>query len=139
MDFRGTKALLEQGLVEEDTVIRNIIDLPCLYAIFREEDEILCMDTEYKLDSEIYRILPVFSNLDLATEAKKQFPGTEVHNIGYWDNFLHGMSYCLEVEDMDYVGLDVMVDVETSELVGLLMGKSMLETIIDKYIEEHDD
>ncbi len=121
MDFRFIQEELNNGVVNKDEVIEQILNLPCLYIILKGQSEAFCLDVYSQYDNKEIKIPLVYSNLEIAMEAIKEFDIPSCWNLMQWIEIREGLKYCLDLKNIEGMAID-----------SLPMGDKLNGLIIDK-------
>jgi hypothetical protein len=127
MDFRAASDLLEQGQVTQDEITRQILTLPCIYAIFQDQSKIFCLEVNNKETNEDITVALLYSNLKLAVEATGSFNVPSDWYIAQWSDIEEALKACLDL-DVDAVAFDSVPLDDT--LSGLVLDKDSLKELI---------
>lgn len=131
MDFRAATDLLSNGEISQDELIIQILNLPCLYAIFQDNEQIFCLDVTNENDGNELSVPLLYSNLEIAMEAVKLFQTPADWYIAQWTNIEHALKSCLELP-IKGVAFDGLPDGDNT-LKGLVIDYSSLEELNSLY------
>ncbi len=127
MDFRIASQKLDQGELSQDDITRQILNLPCVYGIFRDQSKIFCLEVNNRQTSSEITVALLYSNLKLAVEATNEFQIPNSWYIAQWSEIEDALQACLELE-IDAVAFDSLPEDDT--LSGLIIDKESLKELI---------
>lgn len=128
MDFRNTSDLICQGQITQDEVITQILNLPCIYTITNEAGEIFSLQVINQSNDEEIQVPLLYSNLEIAIEAVKEFQTPQSWEISQWIELYQVLNTC---QDEKYEGIAFDSLPQNNNLQGLVIDKSSVEELLN--------
>lgn len=73
IDFHTAQFALLDGSLSKKELFEQILNLPCLYTILENEDNIYCLELAgLQNESEVFNTIPVYSSLELAIQSLEE-------------------------------------------------------------------
>ena len=127
MDFRQAATELDYGVLSEAELTEQLINLPCLYALFRGEQELYCLDVVNGQDGSPLSLALLYSSLELAMSAAMAYSLTGGNwQVAQWSRVDAALRCCLELS-IDGVAFDSLP--HGSSLGGLVIDRHSLEQL----------
>ncbi|MDX1918590.1 MAG: hypothetical protein SFT81_05570 [Candidatus Caenarcaniphilales bacterium] len=127
MDFRNASYKLDNHEITEEDLTEQILNLPCVYAIFQTQSKIFCLEVHNRENNAEITVALLFSNLQIAVEATNLYNVPHDWFIAQWSSVEEALQACLEV-DVDGVALDSLPHGDT--LNGLVIDKQSLQELV---------
>ncbi|MDX1919921.1 MAG: hypothetical protein SFU25_04205 [Candidatus Caenarcaniphilales bacterium] len=127
MDFRTASEQLDSGQISQEEITRQILNLPCIYGIFKDQSKIFCLEVNNKQTNGEITVALLYSNLKIAVEAATEFQIPNNWYIAQWSVIEDALKACSEL-DVDAVAFDSIPNKDT--LSGLVIDKDSLKQLI---------
>ena len=127
MDFRDASRRLDLGETNHREITEQILNLPCLYAIFKSKSSIFNLEVYNKESDSTILVTLIYSSLKFALEASSCFEVPESWYIAQWSDLKEGLVSVFETKS-DAFAIDSLPEEES--LGGLVIDRSSLSTII---------
>jgi hypothetical protein len=127
MDFRTASDQLDSGRISQEEITHQILNLPCVYGIFKDKSKIFCLEVNNKQTNGEITVALLYSNLKIAVEAAAEFQIPNNWFIAQWSMVEDALKACSEL-DVDAVAFDSIPNQET--LSGLVIDKDSLNQLI---------
>lgn len=132
MDFRTTQKQIEAGKLDKSELFHQIQNLPCLYGLLENQQQIFCLDLQNQDNSEIITVLPIYSNFELAMNALEQFniiPGDYSNSfIAHWTDIHEVLNMFMKLE-LNSCALDLTPESEDG-ISGLILDQPIINDLI---------
>ncbi len=127
MDFRSASDNLDSGIISQEEITRQIVNLPCIYGIFQNQSKIFCLEVKNRQNNQEISVVLLYSNLKLAIEATNAFEIPTSWYIAQWSDIDDSLRACSELE-IDAIAFDAIP--EHNSLSGLVLDKESLQELI---------
>lgn len=97
MDFRFASDMLSNQETTQEEIISQIINLPCIYAVFKEDNSLFCLDIIDDNTQGEMQVPLLYSNLELVMEAVKKFRMPSEWYIAQWTDVQEALTACKEL------------------------------------------
>jgi|GEM_PF-6339234 len=127
MDFRIASKKLDLGETNHQEITEQILNLPCLYAIYKNKSDLFSLEVYNKENQSNISVTPVYSSLNFALDASNSFEVPESWYIAQWSDLRQGL-LSISGTQSDAFAIDSLPEGET--LSGLIIDRASLSTII---------
>lgn len=127
MDFRIASEQLDSGQISQEEITRQILNLPCVYGVFKDQSKIFCLEVNNRQTNGEITVALLYSNLKIAVEAATEFQIPNNWYIAQWSVIEDALKACSEL-DVDAVAFDSIPNNDT--LSGLVIDKDSLKQLI---------
>ncbi|MDJ0625730.1 MAG: hypothetical protein QNJ31_05115 [Candidatus Caenarcaniphilales bacterium] len=127
MDFRTASEKLDSGQTNQEEITNQILNLPCIYGIFKDQSKIFCLEVNNKQTNGEITVALLYSNLKIAVEATSSFKIPNNWYVAQWSDIEEALKACSELS-IDAVAFDSIPQEDT--LSGLVIDKDSLKELI---------